>query len=138
MKHKVIVAGSRTFSDYDTLKRVLDYYFVDLDHNDIEIICGCAKGADLLGKKYSNEVLNKPSKDFPAPWNEIENKPSSEIRINKFGKKYWTKAGPFRNKQMGEYGNWLILFWDGKSSGSKNMKSIAMELGLKINEFNYN
>ena len=35
-------------------------------------------------------------------------------------------AGPIRNRKMAEYGDALLLIWDGTSKGSSNMK-IEME-----------
>mgnify|MGYP004572211241 FL=1 len=50
-------------------------------------------------------------------------------------------AGHNRNRQMAEYATSddafgvLILFWDGESKGSKNMKNQAIIFGMKIFEF---
>ena len=30
-------------------------------------------------------------------------------------------AGPIRNKEMAQNGDFLVAFWDGKSKGTKNM-----------------
>lgn len=51
---KIIVAGSRTFNNYLLLKEILD----NLDITITEIVCGEARGADLLGKKYAYEKLS--------------------------------------------------------------------------------
>jgi len=95
---KLIIAGSRTFNDYDLLKTNLS------NLNSItEIVSGTAKGADLLGERFAVEN-NIPIKKFPANW-------------SKFGK----SAGFLRNKEMAEYADTLIVFWDGKSKGTKHM-----------------
>lgn len=109
---KVIVAGGRDFNDYNLLKNKLDYLLSN--KKDIEIVCGEAKGADSLGKRYAIEN-NHNIKSFPADWNT-----------------YNKSAGYIRNKQMAEYSDALIAFWDGKSKGTNHMINLAKEKGLKV------
>lgn len=52
---KVIVAGTRTFSDYELLKSKLDYVLRLRSPEEVEIVCGSARGADSLGEKYAKE-----------------------------------------------------------------------------------
>lgn len=111
---KVIVAGSRYFNDYRLVKSALDYYLSN--HTDVEIVSGCAQGADRLGERYATEH-EMPVKRFPADW-----------------EAHGKAAGPIRNKQMAEYADALVLFWDGTSPGSKNMLGNAKRMGLKIRE----
>ena len=108
---KVIVAGTRYFNNYDLLKETLDN-LLTINKN-IEIISGGSKGADYLGEKYANEN-NLKLTIFPADWT--------------LGK----KAGYIRNKQMSEYGDALIAFWDNKSQGTKMMIDLAKQKNLKI------
>lgn len=99
---KTIIAGCRDFTDIHLLKKQLDYY---REHTNsiTEIVSGGATGADAMGEAYA--LLNGiPIKGFPANW-------------SKHGK----AAGPIRNKEMAEYADCLIAFWDGKSRGTKNM-----------------
>jgi hypothetical protein len=56
-----------------------------------------------------------PVKLFPADWNT-----------------HGTAAGPIRNKQMAEYADGLIAFWDRKSKGTKNMIDTAISHGLPV------
>ncbi len=86
---------------------------------DIEIVCGMAKGADLLGKRYAEERGFKV-KEFPADWNTN-------------GK----KAGPMRNTEMANYADALIAFWDGTSSGTGHMIEKAKQKGLKVRVIKY-
>ena len=99
---KVIIAGSRTFNDYDLLCETMSNLRVGGLVID-EVVCGGAKGADELGERWAKAV-NIPIKYFYADWN-----------------KYGKAAGPIRNEQMGNYADYLIAFWDGKSRGTKNM-----------------
>lgn len=115
---KVIIAGTRTFDDYEALKAYADYKLGQIKE-DIEIVSGGATGADALGERYAKEK-GYIIKLFPADWN-----------------RYGKKAGPLRNKQMADYADALIVFWDGSSRGAKNMLEIAREQGLKIGIYKY-
>ncbi len=107
-KMKTIIAGSRSFSDYELLRSVCDEYEIT------EIVSGTARGADLLGEQYGKEK-GIPIKRCPADW-------------NKWGK----RAGFLRNVQMAEYGERLIAFWDGESSGTKMMIDEARKRRLEV------
>lgn len=109
---KVIIAGSRSFKDYNFLKESVN----KLNLNITEIISGCALGADRLGEMYA--LINKiPVKKFPADW-------------NKFGK----AAGSIRNEEMAKYGEILIAFCINNSSGTLNMINFAKQYGLIVHE----
>lgn len=128
---KIIIAGTRTFSDYEFLNNIVhrtlqdNVYSKGYSKERIEIICGKAKGADALGERYAKE--NDISvKYFPADWNT-----------------YGKSAGYIRNKQMAEYASTtkgfgaLIAFWDGKSKGTKLMIDLAKQYHLKTFIFDY-
>lgn len=98
---KVIIAGSRhmPFSMYP----LIDQAIKKSNFNVLEVVCGMAKGADMMGGKWAWERAI-PVKQFPADW-------------NTHGK----AAGPIRNQQMAEYADALIVFiWD-NSRGSADM-----------------
>lgn len=109
---KVIIAGSRDFSDYEKLKEVCDYMLSR--QTDVEIVSGAARGADILGEQYAKEKGHS-LKQFPAEW-------------DKFGK----RAGYLRNEDMAKYSDALIAFWDGKSKGTEHMISLAKKYNLKV------
>ena len=111
---RVIVAGSRFFENYEFVSSQLDGILKDT--NVTQIICGMANGVDLLGKRYAKEK-GLIVCEFPADWD-----------------KYKKAAGPIRNRQMAEHGLLLILFWDGKSPGSKNMLETMKRMNKKIIE----
>lgn len=98
---KLIIAGSRSFNNYELLKDYLTR--VKLNISIIEIISGCARGADRLGERYAKEHNIKLIR-FPAQWN-IHGK----------------SAGYLRNKEMLKYADHVIVFWDGNSPGTKHM-----------------
>ena len=112
MCFKVIIAGGRDFNDYVELKKYCNHLLKN--KKNVEIVCGMARGADLLGKKYGEEKGYKIKK-FPANW-------------DKFGK----FAGYIRNVEMGEYADAAIIFWNGESKGSKHMIDVSTEKNLML------
>lgn len=96
---KVIIVGSRTFNNYDLLAQTLQEVNLDID----EIVCGGARGADSLGAEWARK--NRVTiRYFYPDW-----------------EKYGEAAGIIRNHEMGAYADYLIAFWDGKSTGTKDM-----------------
>jgi len=112
---KTIIAGGRDFDDYEFLKKNIEELDIEIN----EIVSGKAKGADTLGERYATEK-EISIKGFPADW-------------NKFGK----GAGPIRNKQMAEYADVLIAFWDSKSKGTKSMINLAKKNDLEVHVIQY-
>jgi hypothetical protein len=108
---RLIVAGSRTFTDYARLSAVLDRL---LGTKVPEIVSGGARGTDALGERYAREHGLKLTV-MPADW-ETNGK----------------AAGPIRNRQMAEYGTHLVAFWDGASPGTKHMIDAALDRGLSV------
>ena len=100
---KVIIAGTRTFNDYQLLKNKVDNILQDYLNEKIIICSGGASGADALGERYATEK-GLPLKYFFANWS-----------------LYGRGAGPIRNAQMADYADLAICFWDAKSTGTKNM-----------------
>lgn len=123
---KVIVAGSRSISDYSLVSAAIEESGFQI----AEIVSGTAKGVDSLGERWAEEN-NIPVKRFPAPWDDIKDKPENEIGQNSFSKKYWKRAGAFRNQQMADYADALIAITNG-SSGTADMIERAKKKGLTI------
>lgn len=117
---KVIIAGSRTITDYETVFDALFHFCWDnklelIGKNNVpEIISGCANGVDKLGEKIAKRYNLKLTM-FPANWT-----------------KYGKRAGYLRNVEMADYAEALIAVWDGKSKGTKMMIDIAKKEGLKV------
>jgi len=120
-KNRVIVAGSRGFTDFGLLCDELDLFLVEqgLPTTETTIVSGTAKGADLLGEKYAMDLGMKLAR-FAPNW-------------GLHGK----KAGPIRNVEMAEYATHCIVFWDGKSRGSKHMIDTAQAKGLPTKIIRY-
>ena len=111
---RLLIAGSRTFKDYDFLCRTADG-FIKLNNTSdmpVVIVSGNARGADLLGEEYALSRGYRVAR-FPADWHNQ-------------GK----KAGYLRNCKMADYlkeseNGQCIVFWDGISKGSKHMIDIC-------------
>lgn len=108
----MIIAGSRTIKDYETVARVIEE--VEWEKEITEVVCGMASGVDDLGRKWARSK-GIPVLEMPADWN-----------------KHGRSAGPIRNEEMAKDADALILIWDGKSKGSADMLRQAKKHGLKI------
>ena len=113
---KVIVAGSRSFNDYKLLKERLDYYFSNVKPI---IVCGEAKGADTLGKRYAEEK-GYDVMSFPADWSKGKH------------------AGYLRNEEMAKEADMLVAFWNGTSRGTEHMIKTMKKLGKPVRVVNFN
>lgn len=109
---KIIIAGSRAFTDYPRLKEEIDK--VSQDITITEVVSGTARGADLLGERWAKEN-GIQVKRFPADW-------------EKLGK----YAGIARNNEMAVYADGLVAFWDGVSKGTENMIDSMIRLRKDI------
>ena len=113
---RIIVAGSRYFSNKEWLYSVLDDYLKSVDDN-VEIVSGHCRGADMLGEQYAKDH-GIPLILFPANWS-----------------KYGKRAGYIRNNQMAKYASEkngvLIAFPIGEARGTKMMIRIAHDYNLE-------
>lgn len=110
---KIIIAGTRdlhvTINDIDEEVRNSGFEVT-------EVLSGRSGKVDLTGELWAR-VRGIPVRPFPADWN-----------------KYGKAAGPIRNMGMAQVGDGLILVWDGKSHGSRDMRNCAKSRGLSIHE----
>lgn len=122
---RVLVCGSRTFSDRELFNRTLDeVHGGEPTRNIRTLIHGGARGADsmcwgwVLSRNHGccNE-RQLGCDQYLADW-------------DKHGK----AAGIIRNTEMLEKGkpDLVIAFWDGKSPGTKNMISQAEKAGVPV------
>ena len=118
---RVIIAGTRDFSDYQLLRDKCDAILsAKRQDSNIIIVSGTARGADRLGERYAKE-RGFQLRQFPADWLNDEK-----------------KAGPIRNAKMADNADALIAFWDGESRGTKNMIETAKRKGLVIRTIDTN
>ena len=109
--HRIIIAGSRDFLDYDLLKRTCDECLSQAK-KPIEIVSGNARGADRLGEKYARDHGYTLTL-FPAQWDT-----------------YGKSAGYKRNVKMAEYADALIAFSRNSSRGTAHMIQQASKHNL--------
>lgn len=107
----VIVAGGRDFDDWERLEYVLNRTLVGIKN--LVIVSGCARGADKLGEKWALKNAIE-IKRFPADW---------------FGE--GDSAGHLRNVEMARVSDALVTFWDGRSTGTKDMINVAKDYKLQ-------
>lgn len=107
---KVIVAGSRSIVEYETVKKAID----DSNFNIDTVISGCARGVDTFGEQWATENNIKIER-FPADWN-----------------RYGKRAGYLRNEEMAKVADALIAVWDGESRGTGHMIKLAQKYNLRI------
>ena len=114
-EYRVIIAGSVSFQDYDLLRAKCDAILSEKQrtHN-VVVISGTARGADRLGERYAREKGYR-LRQFPADWDT-----------------HGRSAGPIRNGEMAKNADALIAFWNGHSSGTKNMIETAKRYGLPV------
>ena len=124
---RCIFAGSRDFGEAPEHRKLIEKQLRNLvivpytDASKIEIVSGCARGVDSVAAEIARD-LGYAVKEFPADW-----------------ETYGKAAGHIRNKQMADYVSEddfnyhgrLVAFWDGKSSGTKNMIDTATKMGIE-------
>lgn len=128
---KLIIAGSRHLVDVD-INNIMYHYFMDNTsdfHPErvVEVISGGCNGIDKLGEQWAKEEY----------WFDHGHTYKKSISIKYFipdWKTHGKAAGPIRNRQMAEYGDALLLIWDGKSRGSASMKKEMEKLNKPIYE----
>lgn len=109
---KILVAGSRTFFDYNLMEKILLGF-----PKPSLIIEGGARGADSLAKQYAiNHQINV--KEVPADW-------------NRFSKSAGYKRNVKMAKLLDKDEDMAVVFWDGKSIGSKHMIDILNEYNIE-------
>lgn len=117
---KLIVAGGRDFNDYvllhGELMRLASTTYAD---QEVSIVSGMARGADALGHRFA-KVERVMVYEFPAHWDD-------------FGK----RAGFIRNKQMGDYSDGLLAFWNGTSKGTAQMIEYMQSLHKPVHIVRY-
>ena len=99
---KLAIIGSRGINEIN-----IDEY---IDSSVTEIVSGGARGVDTLAKKFAL---------------------SNGIKIVEFlpdYKKYRRGAPILRNKEIVDYADKVLVFWDGESKGSKSVIDYAKKI----------
>lgn len=113
---KLVVFGSRSFNNKERMWRILDRI---LNENDLEIVQGDCRGADLMAKAWAIDrgVVHH---DYPADWDT-----------------HGRSAGHKRNAVMAGVADEGLCFWDGTSPGTKGMIDIMQKKGKPVDVIKY-
>ena len=96
--YRVIIAGSRSFSNYELLREHCLFMFQEkMRTHRVIIVSGHAQGADTLGERFAKEQ-GLTVELHPAKWRAL-------------GK----AAGMIRNAEMARASDALIAFWEAKA-----------------------
>lgn len=107
---KVIVAGSRDVTDYETVRQAIARSGFPVTC----VISGAARGVDQLGERWAQDHA-LPLLRLPAEWTT-----------------YGRSAGFRRNEAMAGVADALIAIWDGRSPGTRHMIETARRRGLRV------
>lgn len=111
---RVIVTGCWDFTDYNLLCQKCDRMLSEkVKTHKVIVVSGHEKGTDALGEKYAME------RKFG-----LEKHPADRSRGR--------LSGTIRNEQMAKVADALIVFWDGKSRGTRNMIDFANLKGIPV------
>ncbi len=123
-KFAILIAGTRTYDDYEQFSFVVDNALSNHTPEDTVIISGGATGADCLAERYAKEkgielII------MPADW-----------------ATHGKSAGPIRNRAMhvklsGYENRGCLCFWDGKSKGTYHNFKLAKEFNTPLVVFSY-
>ncbi len=108
---RVLVCGSRGWTDYDAILRRL----AQIEEGHATIVHGAAVGADSMADRAA-KALNLTVERYPADW-----------------ATYGKRAGFIRNEQMLDTGVALVIaFWDGQSRGTQHTIESAKRRSIPV------
>lgn len=107
---KLAVVGSREYDDAEFVIEILGDYLNEFG-GDLEIVSGGARGVDRIAERWAEQV-GVPCVVYLPNWDA-----------------YGRGAGIVRNRDIVDYCDSLIAFWDGVSKGTLNSIKLAREAG---------
>jgi hypothetical protein len=114
---KLIIAGGRDLRpDFRFITSAIQMHGINSEEPITEVVSGGATGVDEAGEVWASEYCCKVTRFLP------------DWKLN------GTAAGPIRNLEMANYGDVLLLIWDGKSRGSASMRREMKKLGKPVFE----
>lgn len=105
---KIAVIGSRTFTDYVLLKKVLDEY------PEFIVVSGGAKGVETLAEKYADE----------KGYNKIILKPDRE--------KYGRAAGIKQDEEIINLADEVVSFWNKMPERGEHYMELARKKAIPV------
>jgi DNA polymerase len=107
---RTIIAGSRTITDYETVKAAM----ASCPWRPTAVLSGAARGVDELGERWAVWQGMLPER-YPAQWDALG-----------------PRAGLIRNELMAANADALVAIWDGHSAGTRHMIETARARGLRV------
>lgn len=114
MTVRLIIAGSRSITSYETVVSAIDASPYDIDKIG-GVISGCASGVDTLGEKWAEKHGISVDK-YPASDYDDEGKPATLVR----------------NDAMVADADALLAVWDGESNGTEYTINAAQQEGICV------
>jgi len=146
MQTKLLVSGSRTGIDYNTVARKLAIAISDLakqGYTEIIVIHGDAEGVDT----HAKEFVNKTEDTFKAHGIIVKQRPfpvknkdwyihTAACKHQKYSNGYCPEAALRRNKEMVDEGpSKMLAFIHNKSKGTTQCAQYAESKGIKPDYF---
>jgi len=118
---RILVTGSRSWDDSQTIANVLSDYYSDPEITDITLVSGnCPEGADMICENYA-EFLGWTVERYPAVWEQ-----------------HGRKAGYLRNYEMVKLGaDVCLVFIRDNSRGASMTAELAEKNGIETRRFDY-
>lgn len=128
MPDRLIIAGSRSLHPHVAVLSAL------ISPLPTQVICGCATGVDRVGYIWAR-TNSIPVEFFPAwipqrDW-ALSVRLDKEI-VHPVPRISNRSAGFIRNEMMAGYAERALIYWNGASSGTKNMRDICLRLNIPI------
>ena len=121
---RIIVMGSRDFKYYAVISKTLDNFISKLPADKkVVLVSGTCPGADMYGERYAYEH-DIEVREVPGE-KEVHGPTAVKVRNNRMAN-YATADGA-----MGV----LFAFWNGKSSGTRDMLKKAKEHGMVVHKY---
>ena len=114
---KLVISGGRNIDvGSQKILRIINCISTEFDLEITELVVGCClTGVDQTVRDYVLPTWEGASKIFTADWD-----------------KHGRAAGPIRNREMAEYADFLLAFWDGRSRGTKSMINEMYKLAKPV------
>jgi len=111
MTMRLLIAGSRNIQlNNKDIDIAAEYYLGTIPSPDV-VICGMAGGVDWAGKTWAE---SRAITVWEMPY------------VKSLGK----GGGPFRNRSMAQIADKALIWWDGKSPGTRNMLKHLEDFGV--------
>jgi hypothetical protein len=133
---RILVTGSRDWSDADTIRKAFRTYSRDvLIPSDVMVVHGAAHGADNLAGKIAH-MFGMMTEEHPANWDDCGDDCGPEHWRYRMGKPYCPRAGFKRNELMVNLGaDVCVAFIRNGSKGASMTARMAEKAGIPVHRY---